>query len=75
MEYLYFALIAGSLLTSLHPSEEACLGRKALLEQQHKVFGKCAKAQDSFNAINLTLSGSGICNVTTCQLLSASPAR
>lgn len=49
MEWLYFALISGSLLTSLHPTEEACLGRKAIMEKENKsiYLGRCVRVHES----------------------------
>lgn len=40
MVWILVGLVAGSLVTSQHDTEEACLGRKALLEKQ-AVSAKC----------------------------------
>ncbi len=43
MEWVYIGIVAGSLVTSLHPNKEACEGRKAILAEQ-KIAGKCVEA-------------------------------
>lgn len=43
MSWIYIGIIAGSIITSGHDTKEACLGRKAMLEEQHAV-GKCVEA-------------------------------
>lgn len=40
MGWIFVGLLLGSVVTSSHESEEACLGRKALLEKK-EVRGQC----------------------------------
>lgn len=41
MNWIFIALLSGNLVTSQHATEEACLGRKAMVEKDQKVSGKC----------------------------------
>ncbi len=42
MNYILIAIVSGMLLTSSHETEEACLGRKAIIEKEHKISNsKC----------------------------------
>jgi hypothetical protein len=58
MEWIYIGLVAGSIVTSIHPSKEACLGRKTMLEEQ-KISGKCVEAPSLFGASNFTTINPG----------------
>lgn len=51
-EWIYIGLVAGSIVTSVHPSKEACLGRKTMLEEQ-KIAGKCVEAPGPFGTSGL----------------------
>ena len=44
MEWIFVAVIAGSIVTSGHSTEEQCLGRKAIIEKDNKIVGTCIKA-------------------------------
>jgi len=57
MDWIFLGIIAGSIITSAHPSEEACLGRKAVMEKQH-IAGICVKAPS--NSVGLTSSSSNV---------------
>lgn len=43
MEYIYIAIISGSIAASGYPNEEACLGHKAIFDRDNKVNGVCVK--------------------------------
>jgi hypothetical protein len=43
MGWILIGVIAGSIVTSGHDSREACLGRKAILDEQ-KIPAKCVEA-------------------------------
>ena len=55
MDWIFYAVVAGSILTSGHPSEEACLGRKAMLLKQN-IYGECVRAPQQ----GVSVSGTGI---------------
>jgi len=44
MEWIFVAVIVGSIITSGHSTEEQCLGRKAIIEKDNKIVGTCIKA-------------------------------
>lgn len=49
MNWIYIALLSGNLITSQHDTEEACLGRKAILEKENKITNaKCINMMTSF---------------------------
>lgn len=54
MNWIFIGLLAGSLVTSTHETEEACLGRAEVLKKKD-VVGRCDKAPTS----GLTINGSG----------------
>lgn len=41
MNYILIAITSGMLMTSSHENEEACLGRKAMLEKDKIINSKC----------------------------------
>jgi hypothetical protein len=43
MEWIYIAVIAGSIATSGYPNEEACQGHKVVFDRDHKTNGVCVK--------------------------------
>ncbi len=47
MEWVYIGIIAGSLVSSLHPNREACEGRNVVLTEM-KVAGKCIQAPSNY---------------------------
>ena len=47
MEWFLIGVVAGSLVTSGHKTEEECLGRKAVLDKQH-IVSTCVKAPSNF---------------------------
>ena len=57
MDWIFLGIIAGSIITSALPSEEACLGRKAVMEKLH-IAGICVKVPS--NSMGLTSSGSNV---------------
>jgi hypothetical protein len=59
MEWIYVGIVAGSLVASLHPSKEACLGRKTMLEEQ-KIPGKCVEAPSLFGTSGFILNGGNL---------------
>ena len=62
MDWIMVAVISGSLVSSGHPTREACLGRAAIIHEQTKAATDCVKAPTS----GLTFTG-GISN-TVCTL-------
>jgi hypothetical protein len=50
MNWILIAIVSGSILTSGHDTEEACLGRKAMLEKD-KISAKCVSAPTLYNSI------------------------
>lgn len=44
MNWIFIAVIAGSIVSSGHDTEEQCLGRKAIIEKDYKIVGTCIKA-------------------------------
>lgn len=43
MNWIFIGLLAGSLVTSTHETEEACLGRAEMLRKK-EVVGRCERA-------------------------------
>jgi|HubBroStandDraft_4_1064222.scaffolds.fasta_scaffold577148_2 hypothetical protein len=54
MDWILIGVVAGSLIVSGHASEEACLGRKAVLDKQ-KIAATCVKAPSNFTTSTVTL--------------------
>ena len=55
MDWIFVAVLAGSIVASGHPNEESCLGRKAVIEKENKLTGVCIKAPS--HSSGLTYSG------------------
>jgi hypothetical protein len=71
MEYVMIAIVAGSLVSSLHPNKEACEGRAAMVREAAKVAAECVKAPGQLNVTGsmLTCCNSGtnaVCIPTAC---------
>jgi hypothetical protein len=49
MSWILIGIVAGSFIVSGHDSEEACLGRKAVLEKQ-KIAAECVAAPHNFGS-------------------------
>jgi len=49
MDWIFVAVLSGSIVTSGHSTEEGCLGRKALIERDSKIIGTCIKAPSHNN--------------------------
>ena len=47
MDWIMVAVISGSLVSSGHPTREACLGRAAIIHEQTKAATDCVKAPTS----------------------------
>lgn len=64
MNWILIAITSGMLMTSSHETEEACLGRKAMLEKDKTVNAKCVNMMPSigttYNGI-IQLCGNGTC--------------
>lgn len=43
MEWIYVGVILNSILTAGFPTEEACLGRKVVMERDNKIQGTCIR--------------------------------
>ena len=50
MDWILIGIVAGSLVTGTFSTEEACLGRAAMLEKQH-VRAKCVEAPKSTSSL------------------------
>jgi len=48
MDWILIGIVAGSIVASGHSSEEACLGRKAMLDKQ-KIAATCVKAPSNYS--------------------------
>lgn len=74
MEWIYVGVILNSILTSGFPTEEACLGHKAMLEKQ-KVYGVCVATP----AAHFITGSSGTIflgpNFSSCMLPSGAPCQ
>jgi hypothetical protein len=57
MEWIYIAVIAGSIATSGYPNEEACQGHKVVFDRDHKTNGVCVQMPQLSSGI-LTFSSS-----------------
>lgn len=62
MDWIFVAVLAGSIVTSGHSTEEQCLGRKAVIERDNKIIGTCIKAPSY--STGLILNGTCINCVT-----------
>ena len=65
MDWIFVAVLAGSIVVSGHPSEESCLGRKAMIEKESKIAGACIKAPSrlaglTYGTPTLDISPNGI---------------
>ena len=65
MDFIFGAVLAGSIVVSGHPSEESCLGRKAMVEKENKIAGTCIRAPShssglTYNGPILNLEPNGI---------------
>lgn len=49
MNFILIAVVSGSLLTSMHETREACLGRAAVLAEQ-KINARCVEAPSQYGA-------------------------
>lgn len=47
MNWILIAIASGMLMTSSHDTEEACLGRKAILEKDKITNSKCVNMQNN----------------------------
>lgn len=56
MNWIFIAIMSGMIVTSSHDTEEACLGRKAIFEKDHKISyqNKCVDMRQSFTGVSLT---------------------
>lgn len=43
MEWLYIATLGSLMITGLFQSEEACLGKRDVLQRDNKIYGQCVK--------------------------------
>jgi hypothetical protein len=50
MNWIFLAIVSGSILTSGHDTKEQCLGRKSILAEQ-KIEGKCVEAPKQFSTV------------------------
>lgn len=61
--YIFIGILLGSIVTSTHGDKEACLGRKAIL-QEKGVIGDCVP--EPFTGIYLGNSYSGSSTIPYC---------
>ena len=69
MEWVMIGIVAGSLVTSLHPTKEACLGRVEILKEQ-KISAKCVEMPALYGSLGTASAGSitlGMCASTVGQ--------
>lgn len=60
MDWIFITVIAGMITTGGFPTEEACLGKRAVWERDHKIAGMCVKAP------TFTLYGTSITLTPSC---------
>lgn len=48
--WMFIGILFGSLVTSTHPTQEECVGRKLLLERAGVTRGMCLQRPPSLNA-------------------------
>lgn len=65
MNWILTGMLLGSLITSTHDTEEACLGRKAMLDKVKEVRGVVCHAQPQYST-NIT-SGSSTATIPLCS--------
>jgi hypothetical protein len=58
MDWIYIGVILNTILSAGFPSEEACLGHKAILQKQN-VMGECVKSPLNA-ALGYTSSGTAL---------------
>lgn len=51
MNWILIAVASGMIMTSNHETEEACLGRKAILEKDKITNAKCISMQPIYGSI------------------------
>lgn len=61
MNWILIAITSGMLMTSYHENEEACLGRKAMLEKDKITNSKCVDMRQNYNSTGITFCQNGIC--------------
>lgn len=66
MEWIYVGVILNSILTGSFPTEEACLGHKAMLEKQ-KISGTCINSPSAWTATTQIGSGSILTGPLFCS--------
>ncbi len=49
MNWILIAITSGMLMTSSHDTEEACLGRKAILEKDKITNAKCVDMRQQYS--------------------------
>ena len=52
MNWILIAITSGMIMTSSHENEEACLGRKAILEKDKIINSKCVDMRPNFATTN-----------------------
>jgi hypothetical protein len=63
MNWILIAITSGMLMTGHYDTEEACLGRKAMLEKDKITNIKCVDMRQNYMTTNV---GSSICFNNTC---------
>lgn len=70
MDWILVAVVAGGVLTSTHPSREACEGRVFTLKEE-KILGKCVEAPRQptyFLGSSNTIQVYGTCHTSDGQV-------
>jgi hypothetical protein len=65
MEWILIGIVAGSIVTSGHPTKEACLGRVGVLKEQ-KIVSACYPSPGNGTIGFGTMTSPVCCSITTC---------
>lgn len=69
MNWILIAITSGMLMTGHYDTEEACLGRKAMLEKDKIINSKCVDMRPLYATSATTLGGSYTCSSNgTCYM-------
>lgn len=71
MDWIFVAVVLNSIVAAGFPSEEACLGKKAMFEKEHKIFGACFRMPTNNYSMGTTIISPGgltLCGDTNCAV-------
>jgi len=57
MDWILIAVVSGSIIVSGHSTEEACLGRAAMLKKDQKIEAKCVSSPTRYGSVTLYDNG------------------